>query len=300
MPNQTAVASSQNQSLGDEENMPRMPLLEHLEELRGRILKSLAGVGVAFAFSAYFGDWLWGAVARPAMDALRSLGYPQRIVFTTPTEAFMTVWVKMPMLASLFLGAPWILYQVWAFVAPGLYRHERRWGAPFVVLSSGLFILGGVFGYFVAFRRGLIFLLGVGKNIGIEPMVSVSDYFDLFIEVMAGLGLVFELPVLICLLTLLRVVTPSFLIRQSRYAVLIIVILAAAVTPTTDFFNLMLFTAPMILMYFVGVLAGYVLVLRRDGWRLPRKWFWWTMLGALLAAIVAFLTVHFGGFHVAG
>jgi len=114
----------------EEDGMLRMSFLEHLEELRSRILKALAGVAVAFLLSTWFGEEIWRVVALPAMTALQSLGYAQRLVFTTPTEAFVTVYFKMPVLASLFLASPWVLFQVWAFLSPGLYRHERRWGGP--------------------------------------------------------------------------------------------------------------------------------------------------------------------------
>jgi sec-independent protein translocase protein TatC len=261
MPNESALTPIPDRRPPDpEDGLLRMSLLEHMEELRSRLLKALAGIGVAFALTVYFGDRIWHIVAQPVMDALRALGYPPRVIFTTPTEAFLTVWMKMPLLVSLFLASPWILYQFWAFVAPGLYRKERRWSATFVIISCGLFILGGAFGYFLAFRYGLEFLLGIGKGTGMEPLISVSDYFELFVEVMVGIGLVFELPVLIFLLTALNVVTPSFLIRNSHYAILLIVIVAALVTPSTDAFNLMLFATPMVLLYFIGVLAAYLLV----------------------------------------
>ncbi len=279
--------------------MLRMSLQEHLEELRGRIVKALAGIGVAFALSIYFGDAIWHIVAQPVMGALRSLGYAPRVIFTTPTEAFLTVWMKMPLLVSVFLASPWILYQFWAFVAPGLYKNERRWAAPFVITSSGLFILGGVFGYFLAFRYGLEFLLGIGKGIGMEPLISVSDYFDLFVEVMVGIGLVFELPVLIFLLTLLHVVTPAFLVRHSRHAVMLIVIVAALVTPTTDFFNLMLFATPMVLLYFIGVLAAYLLISRREGRALPwKRSISWTAFALLVSGGVYYVVFRRQKFHM--
>jgi sec-independent protein translocase protein TatC len=282
----------------EEYGMVRMSFVEHLEEARSRILKALAGIGVSFALCTWFGDRLWALIARPAMDTLRTLGYPPRVIFTTPTEAFLTVWVKMPMLVSLFLAAPWIVYQVWAFVAPGLYRHERRWGAPFVIGSAGMFVLGGVFGYFVAFRYGLLFLLGIGKNIDAEPLMSLSEYFDMFVEVMVGIGLIFELPVLIFLLILIGVVTPGFLMRQSRYAVMAIVIVAALVTPTTDAFNLALFAGPMVLLYFVGVFSGYVLTLRRRSRPTLGNAVLWSAGGLLLAG-GAGLALRRSGCHVA-
>jgi sec-independent protein translocase protein TatC len=260
----------------EEDGMLRMSFLEHLEELRSRILKALAGVGVAFILSIYFANDLWTIVSDPAMSALRSLGFPDRLAQITPMETFTTVWVKLPMLAAVFLASPWVLYQIWAFIAPGLYHRERRWATPFVICSAGLFITGGLFGYFVAFRFGLTFLLGIGRDIHILPMVSVTEYFDLFVNVMLGIGLVFELPVLIFFLTLLRIVTPSFLLRNSRYAILIITILAAIITPTPDVFNLMLFATPMCLLFFVGIFAGYLLTLHREHrsfpWKAVLKW----------------------------
>jgi len=293
------MARGANPPDDEEAGMLRMSLLEHLEELRSRILRAMAGVGVAFVLSMFFGDWLWRVVARPAMEALRTLGYRPQIVFTTPTEAFLTVWVKMPMLVSVFLASPWVLYPVWAFVAPGMYRHERRWGATFVIVSAGLFLLGGGFGYFVAFHNGRTFLLGAGKDLDIVPLISVSDYFDLFVEVMVGLGLVFELPALIFLLTLMGVATPSFLLRQSRYAVLLIVVVAAVVTPTTDWFNLMLFAVPMIVLYYAGVGAGYVLVRRREGRGLPgQRGIWWAT-GAAVVAGAGYVAARRRGFRVA-
>ncbi len=253
----------------DEEGMLRMSFLEHLEELRSRIIKALMGLGVAFIAAIIFANQLWRIVSEPAAVALKHLGYSPKLAQITPMETFSTVWVKLPMLTSIFVASPWILYQVWAFIAPGLYKRERRWAAPFVICSAGLFILGGLFAYYVAFQYGLEFLLGIGRDINIQPVVSVTEYFDLFVNVTLGIGLVFELPVLIFFLTLLRLVTPGFLIRHSRYAILAIVVLAAIVTPTPDVFNLMLFAIPMCALFFVGVFAGYLLVLNRENRRFP-------------------------------
>ncbi len=255
----------------EEEEMLRMSFLEHLEELRSRIIKALIGVGVAFFACLVFANDLWRAVSAPAADALRQLGYEPNLAQITPMDAFMTIWVKLPMLAALFVASPWVLYQAWAFVAPGLYRRERRWAAPFILSSAGLFILGGLFGYFVAFRYGLTFLLGIGKDINVKPVINLTEYFDLFVNVMLGIGLVFEMPVIIFFLTLLRLASPGFLLRNSRYAILIITVIAAIITPTPDIFNLMLFTVPMSLLYFVGVFAGFLLVMHRENRRIPWK-----------------------------
>jgi sec-independent protein translocase protein TatC len=285
----------------EEEGMLRMSFLEHLEELRSRILHALAGVGIAFVCCLWFANDLWRIVSEPATVALKHLGFQQKLVQITPMETFSTVWVKLPMLAAVFLASPWVLYQVWAFVAPGLYKRERRWAAPFVLCSAGLFIAGGLFGYFLAFRYGLEFLLGIGRDINIQPMVSVTEYFDLFVNVMLGIGLVFELPVLIFFLTLLRIASPAFLLRHSRYAILIITILAAVVTPTPDVFNMMLFAVPMCALFFVGIFAGYLLTLHREHREFPwKKALYWTGVILFVAAGALYLALPRLGWHFVG
>ena len=269
-----------------------MSFLEHLEELRSRIIRALVGIGVAFLISLIYTDALWAFVCQPAVTALKSLGWPQELVQITPMEAFNVIWVKLPILCAVFLSSPWILYQVWGFISPGLYRRERRWAAPFVIGSAGLFIIGGLFAYFVAFRYGLTFLLSIGRGNYVRPMVSITEYFDLFVNVTLGVGLVFELPVIIFFLTLLRIVSPSFLVNHSRYAILAIFILAAIITPTPDVFNLMLFATPMCLLFYVGIFAGYLLVLHRENRRFPwRKAMTIIIPVLLLLALVLYLAI---------
>jgi sec-independent protein translocase protein TatC len=299
-PPATTTAGGPTEEPDDEEDgMLRMSFLEHLEELRSRLMKSLLGIGIAFAASLVFAHQLWKAVSAPAVKALAAIGADPTLAQITPMDAFTTIYVKLPMLAALFLASPWILYQVWSFIAPGLYKRERRWAGPFVISTAGLFILGGVFAYFVAFRFGLEFLLGLGRDINVRPVVSLVEYFDLFVNVMLGVGIVFELPVLIFFLTLLRIVTPGFLLRNSRYAILIIVAVAAVVTPTPDIFNLMLFSVPMVLLFYVGIFASYLLTLHRENKRFP----WAILLGIVgsilaLAAGVVYLAVSQYGYKL--
>jgi sec-independent protein translocase protein TatC len=286
---------------GDEEEggMLRMSFLEHLEELRSRIIRALMGVAVAFVVSVIFTNKLWQIVSAPAKAALTALKYDPELAQITPMEVFNVVWVKLPILCSVFLASPWIVYQVWAFISPGLYRRERKWAAPFVLGTAGLFILGGLFAYFVAFRYGLTFLLGLGRENGIKPMVSVTEYFDLFVNVTLGVGLVFELPIVIFFMILLRIVTPGFLINHSRYAILAIFIIAAIVTPTPDVFNLMLFATPMCLLFYVGIFAGYLLVLHRENRRFPwRKTMTIVLAVLLLLALVLYLSITKYGLKV--
>src|SRR5579872_6020694 len=283
----------------EDEGMLRMSFLEHLEELRLRIIRALIGVAVSFILSLTYSYQLWGFVQKPAETALRSLGYQPDLVFTSPMESFSIIWFKMPLLCSIFLASPWVLYQVWAFIAPGLYRRERRWATPFILTSAGLFIGGGCFAYFIVFRYGLTFLLGIGQGLHVKPMVTITDYFDLFVNVMLGVGIVFELPILIFFLTLLHIVTPGFLVRHSRYAILIIFIIAAVVTPTPDVFNMMLFALPMCALFYVGIFAGYLLVLHRENRKFPWKTASKIALAVLLLlALVLYISITRFGYHV--
>jgi sec-independent protein translocase protein TatC len=284
----------------DEEGMVRMSFMEHLEELRTRILHALGGVVIIFFACVVFSPWVWDIISAPAVDALKQLGVkPPNLVAISPMDTFNIEYMKLPLLCAIFLGSPWILYQFWRFIAPGLYKKERRWAVPFVLSTAGLFIAGGAFAYFVAFRYGLVFLLGLGMSGHIQPMISVVEYFDLFVNVMLGIGLVFEMPIIIFFLTLLRLASPRFLIAHSRYAILGIVIIAAIVTPTPDVFNLMLFATPMCLLFYVGIFASYLLVLKREGkkfpWRMVLKW---TAVIAVVIGIIVFLFMHFGLYFV--
>ena len=266
----------------EERGMLRMSFMEHLEELRTRLLRALLGIAIAFLLSITFCKQLWAVVAAPALTALKHLGFPPYLAQISPMEQFNVIYLKLPLLVSIFLASPWIVYQVWAFISPGLYKREKKWAVPFILCTAGLFITGGLFAYFIAFRYGLEFLLGIGRDVHVTPFVSISEYFDLFVNVTLGVGLVFEMPVILFFLTLLRLASPRFLLRHSRYAILAITIIAAVVTPTPDVFNMMIFAVPMVLLYFVGLFASYLLVLRREKKKLP-----WLMIFGVLLGIVA-------------
>jgi sec-independent protein translocase protein TatC len=242
---------------------------------------------------------LWEVVRQPIIRALVANGQKPELSQFSPVDAIMVVWVYMPLLTSVFLASPWILYQVWAFIAPGLYKRERKWAGPFVVVSASLFILGGIFAYYVAFPLGLDFLLGAGKSYGFQAVLAGDKYFDLFVNVMLGVGLLFEMPVLVFLLTLIGLVTPGFLLRNSRYAILIIVILAAFLTPTPDIFNLTIFAAPMILLYFVGIFGGWILTLHRQGRKGVLRWLFLSAVAAVLLGVGGLLAAVFKfGYHL--
>jgi len=282
---------------GEEHGMLRMSFLEHLEELRTRIIRALYGFGAVFLLCVVFSNQLFAIIMAPGWAAMKATGIAGAgFISIDPMENFQIIWVWTPVVAALFLGSPWILWQVWAFISPGLYKKEKKWAVPFVLGTAGLFILGGCFGYFIAFRYGMAFLFGLGKDVNILPLITIENYFDKFVDVMLGIGLVFELPILLFMLTLLRVVSPSFLLNHSRYAILGIVIVAAIVTPTPDVFNLMLFAVPMCMLFFLGIFLSYLLVLKREKQRFPWKPFllW---LGIALGIIASIVLVMVVGYH---
>lgn len=268
----------------EEEGMLRMSFMDHLGELRTRILRSLGGLLVVYILCLAFAKDLLQFVLIPFYAATESMTGPTgealRIVNIRPLEQFQVIYIKVPLVAAVFLAAPWLTYQAWRFIAPGLYKRERRWAVPFIFSTAALFILGGAFCYFVALRVTLQFLLTIGID-QIEPYISVSEYLDTFIILELGLALVFQLPVLIFFFTLMRLTTPRFLLRNVRYAILIMFVIAAIITPTGDPFTMTLFAGPMILLYFVGIGASWLLTLRREGQAIP-----W--LRIVLAALVFF------------
>jgi sec-independent protein translocase protein TatC len=270
----------------DDDGMARMSFLEHLEELRTRILQSVYGLGIVYLGCLIFAGRLWQIVAEPFLGAVRNYDPPITLTQLTTTETFYLVYFKIPLVFGVFVAAPWLMYQAWSFISPGLYKRERRWALPFILCTAGLFVLGGVFGYFVALRFAIAFLVGVGVDLGISPMISADSYFNTAIAIILGLGVVFQMPVVIFFLTLIRLVTPAFLLNNVRYAILIIFVLAAAITPTADVFNMILFAGPMILLFYVGIFASYLLVLSREGRKMP---------GRVVLAIVAVLLLAAAG-----
>lgn len=241
-------------------DLRRMSFLDHLEELRQRIIRCLIAVSLGFGVCWVFRDTIYAALAHPIVQALRDLHLDEQLVYTNPVQIF-TLYVRLAMFAGIFLASPYVLWQVWGFISPGLYPHEKRYAFPFTAFCSGLFIMGGAFAYFVAFPAALHFLLDFSHQF--KPMITADEYFSLATMIIFGMALVFELPVLILVLTVLHLVTPSFLYRNTRYAILLIFVVAAIVTPTPDIPNMMLFALPLTALYFVGIGLSYIVVRSR-------------------------------------
>ncbi len=233
-----------------QEKLSRMSLMAHLEELRRRIIYSLIAVTLGFLACWVLAEQIFSFLARPIY---RYLPEGSRLTFLGVTDPFI-IYVKVAALAGIFLTFPIILYQVWRFVVPGLYRRERFYALPFVISGTLFFFLGGLFAYYVAFPLAIEFLLGMGDEF--DAMITIERYFGFLLTVILGLGLMFELPIVILLLAKMGVVTPRFLMRHFRWAVLIIFVVAAILTPTPDVVNLCVFALPTIGLYLLGVGAA--------------------------------------------
>lgn len=239
----------------------QMSFLEHLEELRQRLVFAVLSVIVAFLFCFYFHEQIYDYLAIPVTNALRNFN-PEyaRLVYTNPMEPF-NIYLKVSFVAAIFASSPLIMWQLWLFVSPGLYRHEKRYVLPFVTLTSGLFISGGYFAYRVVLPPVFEFLFEFGGDF--QPFIHINEYFSLASTLLVGMGLVFELPVIILILSIFGMVTPGFLLKNIRYAILIIAILAAALAPTPDWVTLMLFSLPMLGLYFMSIGLCFLVQLRR-------------------------------------
>jgi sec-independent protein translocase protein TatC len=244
----------------EEHELEGMSLLEHLEELRRRIIFSLLGIAGGFALCWAYAPKIFGYMQRPIMEALQRHKLDQTLIYLNPTEPF-NLYLKVGLMAGLFVASPFVLFQVWSFVAPGLYRNERRYVLPFMFSTVALFVAGGLFGYFIAYPAALDFLIGYGEQF--KPMITIGEYTDLFLTIVVGLGLIFELPILVFFLSLMGVVTAGWLWRNLRYSILVIFIIAAIITPTTDIVNMCVFAAPMIALYLLSIGVAWLVHPRR-------------------------------------
>src|SRR4029077_18034960 len=227
-----------------------MPFLEHLGELRTRIVRALiallVGTLIGLPFSQYLVDWL----ARP----ITKLGYG--LVFTAAAEAFW-VQMKVGLIAGIFISAPGILWQGWGFVAPGLHTHEKKYAAPFVIIGSLLFLIGGAFSIFVVTPYAISFLLSYPRP-GLKPMITIENHIDFLLKFTLAFGAVFELPLLITLASRMGLVTAKMLAQNRKYAILGAFIIGAVLTPTPDAFNQTLMAGPLIILYEVGIVCARI------------------------------------------
>src|SRR5579863_267233 len=173
-----------------------MPLLAHLEELRKRIILSILGVLVGFISCWSFADRIFGLMQQPIIQALRHHGIAGGLVYLNPTDPF-NLYLMVSLVLGLFAASPFVFYQFWLFIAPGLYRSERRYVLPFLISTVGLFLAGGLFGYKMVYPASLDFLIGYGERF--QPMITIGEYTKLFATIIISLGLMFEMPILVLL-----------------------------------------------------------------------------------------------------
>jgi len=231
----------------------KMSFFDHLTELRNRIVWSLIPAAIGLGIALYFTTRVMKFLTRHLTTEL---------VFTTPTEAFWT-YMKVAMIMGLFIAMPIILWNVWAFVAPGLHKHERKYAAPFVIIGSLLFLAGGAFALLVVVPFAIQFLVSFGQEQGLKAMITVSSYIDFILKFTLAFGVVFEMPVVITLLSMLGIVTPQFLSKNRKYAILINFIIAAVLTPTPDVVNQSLMAGPLCILYEVGVICARVVARKK-------------------------------------
>ncbi|SRR6266567_4951845 len=238
-----------------------MPLLAHLEELRKRIICSVVAVLAGFLSCWSFADRIFGLMQQPIIQALRHHGLGGGLVYLNPTEPF-NLYLDVAFVAGLFAASPFVFYQLWRFIAPGLYREEKRYALPFLLSTVGLFIAGALFGYKMVYPVSLDFLIGYGQRF--QPMITIGEYTKLFVTITIGLGLIFEMPILVFFLALMRVITARWMWRNLRYSILAIFIIAAIVTPTADILNVCLFAAPMVALYAISMAVAWLVNSRRE------------------------------------
>ena len=225
-----------------------MSLTEHLVELRVRITRSLIALGIGFGGCYYYKDWIFDIVTRPLTKALPKNSY---LIYTGLTDAFFT-YMKLAFFASLIITCPFVLYQLWKFIAPALHSKEKKYVLPFVFSSTLLFISGVLFGYFIALPPAFEFFVSF-NNKYLQAMISFSDYLSLFVTFLLGFGLSFELPIFMFFLAKVGIVNAKMLAKQRRYAILIIFIVAAILTPSPDAFSQILMAIPLMFLYEVSI-----------------------------------------------
>ncbi|RRA48684.1 twin-arginine translocase subunit TatC [Acidipila sp. EB88] len=235
--------------------LPGMSLLEHLNELRKRFVHSIVALVLGFFVAYGFHERIFVFMQQPITVALKRHHLDTQLVYHNPVDGF-NLYLKLSFMVGAILAAPYILFQIWLFISPGLYKHERRYVWPFMLATVSLFFGGAFFGYRFVFPGSLDFLLSYSDKF--RPLIEINEYTGLFLTVILGLGATFELPILVMFLSLFGIVSPRFLWTNIRYAILIIFVIAAIITPTPDIIMMCLFASPMLVLYLVSIGVSYM------------------------------------------
>jgi sec-independent protein translocase protein TatC len=229
-----------------------MTFLEHLEDLRKRIFYALIAIVIAVIPSAIFAKDIFTILARPVTKYLPP---GQKLAFTALTAPFV-LYMKVAFLTAAFLAAPVVFLQFWYFIAPGLYQKEKKYVLPFVLFTTAFFLLGALFGYFIVFPYACRFFLQMGRDF--QAVIKVDEYFSLIIKLLLGIGAVFETPTLIFFLSRMGIVTSRWMLKNFKYAILAVFIIAAVITPTPDPVNQTILALPMLALYALGIVIAFL------------------------------------------
>ena len=236
----------------------KQPFLSHLEELRKRLVVCAIGVGVGFGIAYIFSERLFQLLVAPLKAVLPE---GDQLIFTNLPEMFFA-YLKVAFIAGILAAAPLIFYELWMFIAPGLYQKEKKMVIPFVISSTILFVGGALFGYFVVFPFGFKFFIGF-SNETVKALPSVKQYFSFSIKLLFAFGAVFELPVIIFFLSKMGIVTPQFLRQKRKYAILLTFALGAILTPP-DVITQCMMAGPLIVLYEIGILVSKVAYKKKE------------------------------------
>jgi sec-independent protein translocase protein TatC len=229
----------------------KLPFTSHLEELRTRLIRCCIAIAIGFSVSYAFKEKLFEILTRPLIRAMAPGG---KLIYTGISEAFFT-FLKVSLLSGILLAVPVIVFEFWMFVAPGLYRNERKIILPIVIISTFFFLGGALFGYFVVFPFGFKYLLSFGTDT-IQPFPSMKEYLSISSTMLLAFGCIFELPMVITFLARLGIVSVDFLKTNRKYAVLIFFIVAAILTPTPDVISQIMMAVPLMALYEISILGA--------------------------------------------
>lgn len=245
-------APSATAATAADDDLQKMSFLDHLEELRKRLIVSFIAIGVAFCVCWGFAEQIFALLQAPLTQFFAD---GDKLAYTRLTAPFF-LYMKVAFFAGIFLASPIILLQLWLFIAPGLYKKERRYAAPFILFASLFFVGGGYFGYTFLLPATCKFFVETGKQF--KQVITVDEYFSFASTIILASGAVFETPVLIFFLARIGLVTPAFLMQKFKYAVLLSFIISAIVTPTPDMVTQAALAIPMILLYLIGVAVAFL------------------------------------------
>ena len=233
----------------------KMSLLEHLDELRKRIIRACVGVLVGILVGFTFIGNIFDFVLQPT---IRAMPAGRTLIYTRPGEAF-SMYVTVSLITGAVIASPYIMYQVWKFIAPGLYSNEKRFAVPFVLFTTIGFVSGAAFNHYVAFPFMMIFFASF-NSLDVAFMPRLEDVFSLYAKMLLGLGIIFQMPAVVFFLAKMKLVTARFLVKQFKYAFLLFFIVAAVITPTGDPVNMTIFAAPMVILYGLSVGIAWIVV----------------------------------------